>query len=288
MSLSLSLGRGEVRRVTAFASTLFAVPRFLRCGGLPVLMATAAFGNPGAGTEMDKIQLREAERLIERRQPAEALLVLEKLLQEQPDLPGVRYQAALAAQLAGDSAKASKLATEALDRGEDSSELQILLGVMAMKEKKHAEARSAFEKASELDPSNAIALYNLSEAWREDGRTKDAIDALDRALKRAPKDKVFLLKRRLAQMETDEGFEEVESEVIKRQNDERQTEDWLMTAAAVHLKKGNYRQATQSLRSAQGVAGSDKVRAIFSEDHFFRLFAKEEGLTEIRQELGLE
>jgi len=288
MSLSLSLGRGEVRRVTAFASTLFAVPRSLRRAGLLVLMATAAFGNPGAGTEMDKIQLREAESLIERRQPAEALLVLEKLLQESPDLPGARYQAALAAQLAGDSAKASKLATEALDRGEDSSELQILLGVMAMKEKKYAEARSTFEKAVELDPANGIALYNLSEALREEGQTQEAIGALDRALELEPERKVILLKHRLALMETEKGFEELELQVMTRQNDEHQTYDWLMTAAAVHLKNGSYRQASEALRSAKSIAGSDEVRAIFAGDPFFRKFADDKELADIRQELELQ
>jgi len=96
------------------------------------------------------------------------------------------------------------------------------------------------------------------------------------------------LKLRLAQMETKEGYEEIETKVISRQNDEGLTEDWLMTAAAVHLKKGNYRQATDALRGAQAAMGSNKARAILSEDHFFRQFAENERLKDIRNELGLE
>ena len=252
------------------------------------LVLSLAAGGLDAATDAGAAKLKEAKKLIENRQPADALLVLEKLLQENPNLPGARYQAALAAQLAGDSAKASKLANEALDRGQDSSELRILIGVMAMKEKNYTAARSAFDKAVELDPASGIALYNLSEALREEGRTQEAIDALDRALETEPRKKLLLLKRRLAQMETEQGFEGMEAEVIKRQNDEQQTYDWHMAAAAVHLKNGNYRQTSEALRAAKAILGSDDVRAILAGDPFFHRLAEDETLAQIRRDLGLE
>jgi tetratricopeptide (TPR) repeat protein len=233
-------------------------------------------------------QMAKAEELLEERRPAEALAILENLLRENPELPGARYQAALAAQRSGDSAKASQLAAEALERKEDSSELQVLIGVMAMQEKNYPEARSAFERAVKLDPASGIALYNLSEALRAEGRPQEAIAKLEKAIELEPERNLLQLKLRLAQMETDQGHEEIEMEVISRQNDETLTEDWLMTAAAVHLKRGNYRQAIAALRSAKAVAGSNEVRAIFAEDTFFRRFADERELADIRHELGLE
>jgi tetratricopeptide (TPR) repeat protein len=233
-------------------------------------------------------QMAKAEGLLEERRPAEALAILENLLRENPELPGTRYQAALAAQRSGDSAKASQLAAEALERKEDTSELQVLIGVMAMQEKNYPEARSAFELAVKLDPASGIALYNLSEALRAEGRPQEAIAKLEKAIELEPERNLLQLKLRLAQMETDQGYEEIEKEVISRQNDEAPTEDWLMTAAAVHLKRGNYRQAGEALRSAKAVAGSNEVRAIFAEDTFFRQFADDRQLADIREELGLE
>jgi hypothetical protein len=99
---------------------------------------------------------------------------------------------------------------------------------------------------------------------------------------------LLLLKHRLAQMETEQGFEGMEAEVVKRQNDEQQTYDWHMAAAAVHLKNGNYRQASEALRAAKAILGSDDVRAILAGDPFFRRFAEDETLAQIRRDLDLE
>jgi Flp pilus assembly protein TadD len=76
------------------------------------------------------------------------------LIAANPELPDARYQAALAAQMTGVSAKASSLAAEALSRGEDGAPLQMLIGFIAMQEKKHAEALSAFKRAAQLDPED--------------------------------------------------------------------------------------------------------------------------------------
>lgn len=243
----------------------------------------------GAATEGEQTRIKQAKKLIDNRAPAAALAVLEPLLAANPELPGVRYQAALAAQMTGDSSKAASLAAEALERKEETSELQVLIGVIAMEDKKYAEAARAFERASELDPSNSIALYNLSEALREEGRPQEAMGKLEEAIKLEPKRKLLPLKMRLAQIETGQkGFEEIESEVIRRQNDEKQPWDWLMTAAAVHLSQGSYRQATDALRAAKAAAGLQTVKKVFSEDHFFREFADDKEIKDIRGELELE
>ena len=254
-----------------------------------VALAMALFSSmAGAMSREEEAEINRAGLLIEERRPAEALALLEPLLAANPDLPGLRYQAALAAQMTGDSAKASKLAADALDRGEESSELRILIGVIAMKEKKYAEARLAFEKAVELEPSNSIALYNLSEALREQGRPREAIEMLQRAKEIDPKRKLLALKIRLAQLEAGENLEEIKLGVITRQSEDEQTEDWLMTAAAVHLLDGNYRQAIAALRAAQSAMGVTQVRAVFSDDHFFRQFANDKRMKDLRAEIGLD
>lgn len=242
----------------------------------------------GAVSQAEQSRMKLAEKLIEERNPVAALALLEPLLAANPELPGVRYQVALAAQMTGDSVKASFLAEEAMQRKEETSELQVLIGVMAMQDKKYPEAEKAFARAVELEPSNGIALYNLSEALREQRRAQDAIGILEQAIKLEPQRKLLLLKLRLAQMETDKGSEEIEAEVFRRQIDSQQTWDWLMTTAAVHLKNGNYRQASDAIRAAKEIAGSRTIRPIVAEDHFFRQFAENERLKDVRNELGLE
>ena len=76
-AVGLTSGHSTIRKIAACASAAFLGP-----------MA----GLPGAGIGMEKSRLSETERLIEKRQPAQALVVLEKLLQRQTDFPGVRYQ----------------------------------------------------------------------------------------------------------------------------------------------------------------------------------------------------
>jgi tetratricopeptide (TPR) repeat protein len=242
----------------------------------------------GAMSREEEAEINRAGLLIEERRPAEALALLDPLLAANPDLPGVRYQAALAAQMTGDGAKASKLAAEAMQRKEETSELQVLVGVLAMQEKKFPEAEKAFARAVELNPSNGIALYNLSEALREQGRPREAIEMLQRAKEIDPKRKLLALKIRLAQLEAGENLDEIELGVVTRQSEDDQTEDWLMTAAAVHLKDGNYRQAIEALRTARGVMGLDNVRAVFSDDRFFRQFSADEQMAEFREEIGLQ
>jgi tetratricopeptide (TPR) repeat protein len=242
----------------------------------------------GAMSREEEAEINRAGLLIEERRQAEALALLEPLLAANPDLPGVRYQAALAAQMTGDSAKASKLAAEAMQRKEETSELQVLVGVLAMQEKKFPEAEKAFARAVELNPSNGIALYNLSEVLREQGRPKEAIEVLQRAKEIDPKRKLLALKIRLAQLEAGENLEEIELGVVTRQSEDEQTEDWLMTAAAVHLRGGNYRQAIAALRAASAVMGTSQVRVVFSDDHFFRQFGDRHELAEIRREFGIE
>jgi tetratricopeptide (TPR) repeat protein len=236
----------------------------------------------------EEAEINRAGLLIEERRPAEALALLDPLLAANPDLPGVRYQAALAAQMTGDGAKASKLAAEAMQRKEETSELQVLVGVLAMQEKKFPEAEKAFARAVELNPSNGIALYNLSEALREQGRPREAIEMLQRAKEIDPKRKLLALKIRLAQLEAGENLDEIELGVVTRQSEDDQTEDWLMTAAAVHLKGGNYRQAIEALRAASAVMGASQVRVVFSDDHFFRQFAADTKMKDFRTEIGLE
>ena len=248
---------------------------------------TAVLDNDLGGRD-SPAQFSEARRLLAEQRPGEAWPIFERLLKEDPGLADLRYHAAVAAHLSGKGDRASSLAAQALERGEDSTQLQMLIGIMATKEKDFAGAAKAYERALEIDPSNALALYNFSELLREQRRPGEAVEKLRKAIQLKPDQRILRWKIRLAQIETGDGFAEIESQVINRQGKKQQTEDWLLTTAAVHLKNGNYRQAIDALRGARAAMGSNKVRAILSDDHFFRQFAENETLKDIRNELELE
>jgi tetratricopeptide (TPR) repeat protein len=261
----------------------------------PDLLPVTLLNDPGvvtaiAGNDLGKMdspaQFSEARRLLAEQRPGEAWPIFERLLKEDPGLADLRYHAAVAAHLSGKRDRASSLAAQALERGEDSTQLQMLIGIMATKEKDFAGAAKAYERALEIDPSNALALYNFSELLREQRRPGEAVEKLRKAIQLKPDQRILRWKIRLAQIETGDGFAEIESQVINRQGKKQQTEDWLITAAAVHLKNRDYRQAEEALRAAKSAIGLQALTTIFSEDLFFRAFSDDKGFKDLLRKLA--
>jgi tetratricopeptide (TPR) repeat protein len=88
---------------------------------------------------------------------------------------------AAAAVRASDSARADRLLEAATDRGSVVPEPWIALGILARRRGDHAEAATAFERASELDPSRrdlaaaAAALRILARGRSQDERMDEAL-----------------------------------------------------------------------------------------------------------------
>ena len=246
---------------------------------------TAVLDNDLGGRD-SPAQFSEARRLLAEQRPGEAWPIFEHLLKEDAGFADLRYHAAVAAHLLGKRDRASSLTAQALKRGEDSTQLQMLIGIMATKEKDFSGAAKAYERALEIDPSNALALYNFSELLREQGRPDEAVEKLKKAIQLKPDQRILRWKIRLAQIETGDGFAEVESQVINRQGKRQQTEDWLITTAAVHLKNRDYRRAEAALRAAKSAIGLQALKTIFSEDRFFRAFSDDKGFKDLRSKLA--
>jgi len=253
-----------------------------RKGVFAALMLCVSAGVPTLGARSVDLETRLArvKYLLEDRQPAEALVILEEILQSHPNAPGVRYQAALAHHLLGDSEQAQALVDEAVTRGETDEELHLLMGAVAFYREDFTAAKQAYSKVLAVNDTNSVALYNLSEILRREGRFDEAVEKLQQASKIDTKSKVLPLKIKLAQIESGQELEVIELEVLKRQGEENLSEEWMLTAAAIHLKRGNDRQATEMLLKARAAMGEASLRALLQEDNFFKSYRNHVALVE--------
>lgn len=126
--------------------------------------------------ELDRIELLRAHQALARRQPGEALPVAEGFVRSHPD------------DAFGHAALAGALMQQAEDSGQEADARR---GIAELRE------------AVRLDPHNVGALYGLAMAHSRLMQDDQAIDAMQRLLPLAPKDKV--LRANLAQLYVQRG-----------------------------------------------------------------------------------
>lgn len=96
------------------------------------------------------------------------------------------FDAALAAEDAGDAAGAAKLYRQALDRAPHDPVLHFNLGNVLFELGRFREARQAFEQATSLDPHYAEAWNNLGNVHAQLGNGEQAVHALRQAFDLVP------------------------------------------------------------------------------------------------------
>src|ERR1700690_589817 len=92
----------------------------------------------------------------------------------------------LAHHRAGDVQQAERIYGQVLLRAPDNATAWYLRSVVAMGEKKYARAVEFLERALKSAPENGIYLCNLGEAYRRLERYNEALSALKRATKSSP------------------------------------------------------------------------------------------------------
>jgi tetratricopeptide (TPR) repeat protein len=206
------------------------------------------------------------------REPEKALEKFSEALAQDENLKGVRYQMAVAAYQAGDNARAAELARECIANEEAVSDAHILLGTMAARDSDHTTAAKEFAAAVEADPANAMAYYNWSESLRSDGKPAEALEKLAQAMSRNPGEPLYALKQRLARIEAGDGVEELVTETQAQVQLDPPAGDWLLTAAAIDLNRGESASATQMLEGARQNMQPILFVGILQEDPFFRKY----------------
>jgi Tfp pilus assembly protein PilF len=206
------------------------------------------------------------------REPEKALEKFGEALAQDENLKGVRYQMAVAAYQAGDNAKAAELARECIAQKEAVADAHILLGTIAARDGDHATASTEFAAAVEAEPANAMALYNWSESLRTEGKPVEALEKLSQAMSRNPGEPLYALKQRLARIEAGDGLDQLVAETQTQVQLDPPAGDWLLTAAAIDLSRGESASAAQMLEGARQNMQPILFVGILQEDPFFRKY----------------
>jgi tetratricopeptide (TPR) repeat protein len=206
------------------------------------------------------------------REPEKALEKFDQALAKDAQLKGVRYQMAVAAYQAGDLPKATQAARECIAGGENVADAHILLGTMAAREGRHDEASAEFAAAVAADPANAIAYYNWSESLRHAGKSGEALEKLSMAMSRNPGEPLYALKQRLARIEAADGVDQLVTETLAQVQLDPPAGDWLLTAAAIDLSRGQNESASRMLEGARRNMQPILFVGILQEDPFFKKY----------------
>lgn len=206
------------------------------------------------------------------REPEKALEKFGEALSKDENLKGVRYQMAVAAYQAGDNAKAAEIARECIAQQEAVADAHILLGTIAARDGDHAAASTEFAAAVEAEPANAMALYNWSESLRSDGKPVEALEKLSQAMNRNPGEPLYALKQRLARIEAGDGLDQLVAETQTQVQLDPPAGDWLLTAAAIDLSRGESASAAQMLEGARQSMQPILFVGILQEDPLFRKY----------------
>lgn len=184
-------------------------------------------------------------------------------------LRGARYQRGVAAFQLGDHANARRFLAASIDKKEEVAAATLLLGVMAAKEKDFAAAEKLFLEAGKLTPNDPQIPYNLGELARETADLPTAVKRYREAVLLKPQEPLFAFKLRLARLEAGE-HERVEREAREQLAVANTTGDWLMTAAAINLSRGEWDEAAKMLGFAAAAMQPQMFFAMLQDRVFSR------------------
>lgn len=108
-----------------------------------------------------KEKFNKAYEHLKRRELKEAKILLEELLQEQPDHTDALYNLGMIYTELGDPENAIKKLSRCLELGQDSANLYVALGYAHSKLGNNNKAKELFLNALELESDNPYALRNL-------------------------------------------------------------------------------------------------------------------------------
>jgi len=140
---------------------------------------------------------------------------------------------------------ADKLFERATAFGENVGQANFFRGMIAVRRSDLAAARRFFETAAAAEPFISDYPYNLAEALRLDHRPLESVPIYRHASLLVQNDgeaAICRFKIRMARLEAAEGAK-VKDELAAQQSGGKLSADWLMTAAAVHIREGQLDEA---------------------------------------------
>ncbi len=211
--------------------------------------------------------------------PAKALALCVLARSEGLHLPGLAYQEARFASAAGDSPAAAVAISHSLDLGEEISACHILRASLIARNGKPEAVLREYEAAAAAAPFEPKPFFFWGESLRRSGRPQAALVRLEEAVARATDPDMadfYRFKERLTLIEIDRGAE-LADDLKAKLSAPAPAPDWILTAAAIELHKGDRAAATRFLDRAAALLTPDELENRLRDYYFFG-FAREPAL----------
>jgi tetratricopeptide (TPR) repeat protein len=133
-------------------------------------------------------KLEKAYEHLKRRELKQARIVLEEVLQEQPDHVDALYNLGMTYTELGEPEKAVKTLSRCLELGQDSANVYVALGYAHSRLGNTNRSKELFLTALELEPDNPYALRNLGGLYAKEAEYERAITYLEKSMRSNPRD----------------------------------------------------------------------------------------------------
>ena len=207
-----------------------------------------------------------------------AVPLLEDVQQQGGYVYGMDYHLALINYAAGDLPRVILLLNKSIAEGEEVAASYNLRGTLFNRQGVN-QGLSDLKLAAQLDPFDAKYAFFVGEALRRQGKPQAAMEYLQQAVDRLNEpyeEGIYRLKYRLALLEAGREQEftlQLEAKLMLNPP----PVDWLFTAAAAELHRGNIPGAAGFLDKAQAQISREEMNARLR-DYYFYSFAQEKGL----------
>jgi len=214
-----------------------------------------------------------------------ATKLLSDLAASQSNLPGLeRYRADLLVRQEN-YLGAEMLMLAQVNAGREVAQSQYLRAFNAARQRHFDDAARFLEASVAQDPLSADTFYQLGELMRRQGKFAEAVDFDKQALLRLRathgiSPALIAMKSRLAQIEAGQ-VAEVEAALAAARKTPPLAAEWLFTAAALSLQKGDLAAAAETLTKAREMMPRDAFNA-WIEDYYFRAQTEKPELAGLR------
>ena len=205
-----------------------------------------------------------------------AIELLERAQRDAGHIYGLSYRLAALCYKANEMPQVLPLLNQSIADGEEVAASYSLRGTLSDQIEGTPQDPCDLEKATRLEPLNARYFFVWGEALRHAGKPQLALRQLQRAVERAQEPAlaaIYALKLRLTQIELGQA-DAFAGELADKLKDAPPPVDWLLTAAADEMHRGDFPAAAVMLGRIRGLVGvRETARQL--DDVFFKSFAGE-------------
>lgn len=267
--------------LVAFVGAVWLVAKIARPDAVKIAPAPAR-ATPDASSlpmslkagELDLIdKIAEAQKAGD---APKALALCVLLRSQSPNVYGLSYQEATLAATVGDFQAALVALNRSLRAGEEMSACYMLRAAILAKDSKPEAMLRDYEAASSAAPMDPKPFFFWGEMLRRSGRPQAALVRLHQASLRAKdrdSDEFYQFKTRLTLIEMDRGVE-LANDLKTRLAPPSPAPDWLLTAAALELRKGDVNAASGFLERASALLTPEQFSSRLRDYYFFGFSAE--------------